>query len=1082
MSERDCPFCSVAAGRIAFEGELFTALWDGFPVTKGHLLLVPRRHTPAWSQLSEAEQLALTKAIEDAQRVLRERFAPDGFNVGFNEAIAGGQTVPHFHMHVIPRYTGDVADPRGGVRHVIPAKANYLASQAPGPKLSDTPHDRALISGYDDALIRHLLPHIDQCRSIDLVVSFILDSGIRLLQPRFQDLLDRGGRIRIVTGDYLDVTEPTALRRLLDLHGNVHRWVFEAGQTSFHPKSWIFHFATGGGIAIVGSSNLSESALRSGIEWNYRVYDRSMKEGWKDVARGFDELLTHPELQPLTADWIEGYERRRVVFDRPRRAFAEVEAEPPLPPIVPHPIQVRALRALKDTRTAGYTAGLVVLATGLGKTWLSAFDSMEFGRVLFVAHRDEILTQALSTFRSVRPDARFGRYTGEQKDLEAEALFASIQTLGRSHHLKNFPPDAFDYIVVDEFHHAAAPTYRALIAHFRPKFLLGLTATPERTDGGDLLGLCQENLVFRCDLFEGITERRLSPFHYFGVPDEVDYAQIPWRSGAFDEAKLTSALATQSRAQNAFEQFLAHRGKMAIGFCCSILHADFMARFFNDRRIRAAAIHSGESSAPRETTLDSLKAGELDIVFAVDILNEGVDLPDIDTILMLRPTESSIIWLQQFGRGLRLSDKKTHLTVVDYIGNHRVFLTKARALLNVADGERPLTLALEAVRKKEAQFPPGCEVTYDLKALDLLQQLLRPTRQADALEAFYIDFRERRGTRPTALEVFHAGFDPHVRSHGSWFGFVSHMGDLNEKEVQIVRRHGAFLRSLSITHMTRGYKMLLLRAMIAEGAFPGEIALNQLVRQFIAIAARNPKFKQDVSVPLKPSVQLERLIVENPIAAWTGGRSTGGTAYFSFDGRTFATTFAVAPDQQSTFVDLAEEIIDFRVGQYLARADETIKEPSRDKQPERRLELWQDYSREEIPPLFGTKFSPGNWNAGMVTIGKDLILLMTLKKGDLAIGNEYDDAFVNARTFRWHTQSRTSTTSTHGKIISGTLSGYRVHLFVRPTKLRDKSAAPFTYCGEISFVDWSGEKPITVTSRLSESVPRRLHRVLGVGT
>ncbi len=1075
-----CPFCTAAAERIAFKGESFMALWDGFPVTKGHLLLVPHRHAAVWSELSESERLELTKAIGEAQRFLRERFAPDGFNVGFNEAVAGGQTVPHFHLHVIPRYKGDVADPRGGVRYVVPAKANYLAAQSAAPKLSDTPHDRALISGHDDALIRHLLPHIDQCHSIDLVVSFILDSGIRLLQPRLQDLLDRGGRIRIVTGDYLDVTEPRALRRLLDLDGNVHRWVFEAGQTSFHPKSWIFHFATSGGIAIVGSSNLSESALRSGVEWNYRVYDRSMKEGWNDVVRGFDELLTRPELKPLTADWIKSYERRRVVFDKPRRAFAEVDAEPPLPPIDPHPIQVRALRALKDTRAAGYTAGLVVLATGLGKTWLSAFDSMDFDRVLFIAHRDEILTQALRTFRSVRPNARFGRYTGDQKDLEAEALFASIQTLGRSHHLKNFPPDAFDYIVVDEFHHAAAPTYRALIAHFRPKFLLGLTATPERTDGGDLLGLCQENLVFRCDLFEGIIEKRLSPFHYFGVPDEVDYAQIPWRSGAFDEAKLTSALATQSRAQNAFEQYQKHRGKMAIGFCCSILHADFMAGFFNDRGIRAAAIHSGESSAPRQTALESLQAGNLDIVFAVDILNEGVDLPDIDAILMLRPTESSIIWLQQFGRGLRLSDKKTQLTVVDYIGNHRVFLTKARALLNVADGERPLSLALEALRRKEAQFPPGCEVTYDLKALDLLQQLLRPTSQADALEAFYVDFRDRRGTRPTALEVFHAGFDPHVRSHGSWFGFVSHMGDLDHKQDQVVRRHGPFLRALSITHMTRSYKMLLLRAMIAEGAFPGEIGLDHLVRQFIAIANRNPRFKQDISVPLKAGDQLEQLIVENPIAAWTGGRSTGGTAYFGFDGRTFGTTFTVTPDQRPALVELAEEIVDFRIGQYLARSGEAGKELDEDEKPERRLELWRDYSREEIPPLFGAKFSPGNWHAGMVTVGNDLILLMTLKKGDLVVGNEYDDAFLDAQTFRWHTQSRTTTTSKHGQIISGVLSGYRVHLFVRPTKLRDKTAAPFTYCGEILFVGWSGEKPITVTSRLRGPVPRRLHRVLGI--
>ena len=260
---------------------------------------------------------------------------------------------------------------------------------------------------------------------------------------------------------------------------------FKAGLTSFHPKSWIFYFPSGGGIAIVGSSNLSESALKSGIEWNYRVFDQSMKEGWRDVVQGFDRLVLRPELETLSHDWIDTYEARRSTFERPRRQLAEVADEPPAPPVIPHTIQVRALRALKETREVGHTAGLVVLATGLGKTWLSAFDSADFRRVLFVAHREEILQQAMATFRRVRPNARFGLFTGEKKDLEADILFASIQTLGKARHLRNFPPDSLDYVVVDEFHHAAAPTYRTLISYFAPRFLLGLTATPERTDGGD---------------------------------------------------------------------------------------------------------------------------------------------------------------------------------------------------------------------------------------------------------------------------------------------------------------------------------------------------------------------------------------------------------------------------------------------------------------------------------------------------------------------------------------------------------------------------------------------------------------------
>jgi superfamily II DNA or RNA helicase/diadenosine tetraphosphate (Ap4A) HIT family hydrolase len=1076
LTNNDCPFCQISKERIAFSKGLCIALWDGFPVTEGHLLLVPKRHIPIWADLSEAERAELTDAIGEAQRFLRARFALDGFNVGFNEGRAGGQTVPHFHIHVIPRRSGDVANPRGGVRHVIPAKADYLAS--PRPALATTPHAPALISGdEEDALIRHLLPHIDDSHSIDLVVSFVLDSGVRLLQPRLEDLLKRGGRLRIVTGDYLDVTEPSALRRLLDLEGNVHHWVFEADTTSFHPKSWIFHYSGNGGIAVVGSSNLSETALKSGIEWNYRVYDQSMKEGWQDVVDGFDRLLTRPELRTLTHEWIDEYEKRRVEIDRPRRVFAEVEAEPPLPPVIPHAIQLRALTALKETRAVGFTAGLVVLATGLGKTWLSAFDSEGFQRILFVAHREEILNQAMATFRRIRPAGRFGRYTGEEKDLKADVLFASIQTLGRVRHLRNFPSDSFDYIIVDEFHHAAARTYRTLIEHFTPKFLLGLTATPERTDGGDLFGLCQENLVFRCDLFEGIKEQLLSPFHYFGVPDDVDYAQIPWRSTAFDETALTEALATQKRAQNAFEQFQKHGGSKAIGFCCSILHADFMMAFFKDKGLRAAAIHSGATSAPRVTALEQLQSGGLDIVFAVDILNEGVDLPDIDTILMLRPTESSIIWLQQFGRGLRISEKKERLTVVDYIGNHRVFLTKARALLNVREGDRALALALENVKKREFEFPLGCDVTYELKALEILQKLLRPTRRGDAIEAFYIDFRERHGTRPTALETFHAGFGPRMTGHGGWFGFVSHMGDLSAEEQEVYRRHGPFLQVLSTTQMTKSYKMLLLKAMMTENAFPGEITLDALTSAFTALAVRNPKFRNDVTVPLDKPAQVSRLLVDDPIAAWTGGKGTGGTKYFSCDGRNFRSTFTVDRELLPSFHTMVAELVDFRIGQYLGRGGDKERSRNRDEP----LVLWKEYMREDIAHSFGEEFTDGKWNRGMVRAGDDLILMMTLDKGDLAAGNQYVDKFIDAKTFQWHTQDQTAKSSKHGKMISGEAAGARVHLFVRRAKLREGTAAPFTYCGEISFVNWTGEKPITVTSMLRARAPERLHRLFQIG-
>ncbi|MFZ4604371.1 MAG: DEAD/DEAH box helicase family protein, partial [Caulobacterales bacterium] len=581
---------------------------------------------------------------------------------------------------------------------------------------------------------------------------------MRMVMPHLRDLLARGGRLRLLTGDYLDVTEPSALRLAADLEGDKALYVFRAAQLPFHPKAWMFGFADDGGALIVGSSNLSRSALSGGIEWNLRHVDAGDPAPLAQARAAFETLLVRPEVIELTPSWIDAYERRRVA---PRPDVTGAPTEPAEAVPAPHSVQQEALQALRATRERGYKAGLVVLATGLGKTYLAAFDSASAKRVLFVAHRDEILGQALSAFRAVRPTARLGRFNGEVKDLSAEVVFASVQTLARTANLSRFEPDAFDYIVVDEFHHAAAATYRRIINHFSPDFLLGLTATPDRSDGADLLGLCEENLVFECDLWTGIERGLLSPFRYFGVPDLVEYDNIPWRSGRFDEAALTAAVATEARARNALEQLTKHGGKKTIGFCVSVRHADFMANFAVKNGLRAVAVHSGESSAPRASALQALADGDIDVVFAVDMFNEGVDVPAIDTVLMLRPTESPIVWLQQLGRGLRRSAQKTHLAVIDYIGNHRTFLTRLTTLLRLDPGapvtDGALRAALERLRDNRILFPEGCSITYELETIDILLGLLKRPRDGAELVVFYQDFRDRHGVRPTASDAEMAG-------------------------------------------------------------------------------------------------------------------------------------------------------------------------------------------------------------------------------------------------------------------------------------------------------------------------------------
>lgn len=623
----------------------------------------------------------------------------------------------------------------------------------------------------------------------------------------------------------------------------------------------------------------------------------------------------------------------------------------------PHAIQRQALDALRKTRELGNEAGLVVLATGLGKTWLSAFDSSapEFRRILFVAHREEILGQAMPTFSCIRPDSRVGQYTGTEKTADADILFASIQTLGRKRHLDQFAVDAFDYIVVDEFHHAHAQTYRRLIDYFEPKFLLGLTATPDRMDGAEVLALCQENLVFRCDVWDGIRAELLCPFKYFGVPDEVDYRNIPWRNARFDPEELTKAVATQSRAANALAQYRRLAGKRTLAFCCSQTHAEFMAAYFRNAGLRAAAVHSGESSAPRADSLAALESGDLDVLFTVDMFNEGVDLPNVDTVLMLRPTESSVIWTQQFGRGLRLAAGKQHLTVIDYIGNHRTFLVKARTLLQPASeigpADRDLAGALSRLWEKEVELPPGCEVTYELETVNILKALLsRRFRQAQGdsprdedgnilpgslfpmsnedVRIFYEDFRDRQGTRPTASETFHAGYNPRLlrKSHGSWFRFVREMGDLTETQQQAFDQANEFLDLLERTQMSRSFKMLTLMAMLQEHDLPGEISIGDLTAKFQHLAQRSAVLRRDVGESVNDQVKLQKLIETNPIQAWIGGKGMAGRSFFAYDGFTFRTTFELAKESREEFRDLVREIIDWRLAEYLQRSTVNVSD------------------------------------------------------------------------------------------------------------------------------------------------------------
>jgi superfamily II DNA or RNA helicase/diadenosine tetraphosphate (Ap4A) HIT family hydrolase len=917
----NCPFCHPERNAIFYEDELTMGLWDAFPVSDGHALIITKRHISSWFDTTDEEKLALNRSTEQAKLIIEKKYTPDGFNIGMNINEQGGQTIFHMHQHIIPRYIGDVPNPRGGVRNVIPGKGNYTPDTSQISKaLKILPHERSLIRGQDDPLLPHFLGNLDRAKDVDILASFTLLSGVKLIFSHLQDLLSRGGRVRFLTGDYLGITDPIALRYLLDLDGDIELRVFHGSSISFHPKSYIFYFNDENVIAYIGSSNLSESALSRGIEWNYRLTSYSDPNGIKYSKDTFKDLYENSNSLPIDHKWIENYESRRTPMQ------TEVKPDDPETNPEPHTIQKEALKALNDTRKLGNTAGLVVLATGLGKTWLSAFDTQQIpncNRILFVAHREEILNQSLLTYRRIYPNKSIGKFTGTDKDVAADILFASVQTISRKMNLNIFAREDFDYIVMDEFHHASARTYKKVLSYFTPKFLLGLTATPERTDGGDLLSLCQENLVYRCDMLEGIRKGLLSPFHYFGVPDDVDYSNIPWRSARFDEEALTNAVSTRARAQNALEQLKERGGDKTLAFCCSRRHADFMAGFFNGNGCRSVAVHSGDTSAPRAASLEQLESGELDVIFSVDMFNEGLDIPNINTVMMLRPTESSVLWLQQFGRGLRkkigMYAEKKVLKVIDYIGNHRVFLNKPRSLFGLNEGDREIAFALEHLRERNEELPDGCEVTYDLKSIEIINSLLKVGTQNDAIEQFYKDFKERHGTRPTALEAFHEGYNPRALGYSSWFGFVSRMEDFEDDQQEVFSSNEEFFMALEKTKMTKSYKMLTVLAMLNEGCFPGAIKIAELTKSFIRIASRSSKYISDLSVDIADAQKMTKLIADNPVKAWVGARGTDGVKLFSLENDIFKTNFNVQDKHRDVFQEFTREMVEWRLAEYLTR-------------------------------------------------------------------------------------------------------------------------------------------------------------------
>lgn len=565
-----------------------------------------------------------------------------------------------------------------------------------------------------------------QAKQIDIIVSFLMESGVRMILKDLKSALDRGVRIRILTGNYLGITQPSALYLIKkELENRVDLRFYSDKSRSFHAKSYIFHYENANEIYI-GSSNVSRSALTSGIEWNYRFSSVMDKKNFDLFYDTFEDLFYHhsviiddEELNRYSKNW----HKPAVAKDLARYEGTEEEPDTKVEALFqPRGAQIEALYALQDSRNEGAVKGLVQAATGVGKTYLAAFDSVNYDKVLFVAHREEILKQAAASFKNVRHSDDYGFFDGKQKDVDKSVIFASVATLGRNEYLTDeyFSEDYFDYIVIDEFHHAVNEQYKRIVSYFKPKFMLGLTATPERMDGKNIYELCDYNVPYEISLKEAINKGMLVPFHYYGIYDETDYSGLHLVKGSYDKNELTDIYTKGKYSANRYElvykYYRKYRSQRALGFCCSRQHAEEMAKDFCKRGIPAVAVYSnadGEYSEDRDIAIRKLTTKEIKVIFSVDMFNEGLDIASLDMVMFLRPTESPIVFLQQLGRGLRIYKNKEYLNVLDFIGNYEK-AGKTSFLLGGGNAEKR-----KSYDYNEIDYPDDCIVDFDMRLICL---------------------------------------------------------------------------------------------------------------------------------------------------------------------------------------------------------------------------------------------------------------------------------------------------------------------------------------------------------------------------
>jgi superfamily II DNA or RNA helicase/HKD family nuclease len=903
-----------------------------------------------------------------------------------------------------------------------------------------------LVNGHaQPAVGQQIRSELPSATDVDFLVSFVRWTGVRTLIDELAQVVERGGRVRVITTTYMSATEPKALEELAKVGAQV-RVDYEADRTKLHAKAWIIHRSGGLTTAFLGSSNISYAALHQGMEWNVRLSEVSTASLVDRMRATFETYWANDVFERFDPD--QDGQRLREALDSQRRekrrnlggGFVAFD-------VTPKPHQARMLEQLQAQRDRhDRHRNLLVAATGTGKTVMAALDYRrlrdELGRtpsLLFVAHRRRILDQSRATYATVLKDPNFGEVLGDgEQPLIGRHVFAMVQSL-RNEAVEILEPDTYEVVVIDEVHHAAAASYRALLEHLQPIELLGLTATPERMDGEDITRWFGDRTAVELRLWEAIDDGYLAPFQYFGVHDDVDLSTLEWRRGGYRTEDLerifTGDDARVMRLLQALDRILLDTNEMrALGFCVSVDHAKYMARAFTERGLPSAALWGETDSAERDSALRRLEQGDLRCVFSVDVLGEGVDVPSVDTVLLLRPTQSATVLTQQIGRGLREHQSKATLTVVDLIGQqHRRFRfdTKLRALLDPRNGR-----LVDQVEQDFPYLPAGCEIKLDRTSRDVILDSLRAAAGSGTWSVLVDDLR-RLGdvSLATFLQETERGLSDLYRVRDrTWTRLRRDAGvavaDGNQHEETLLRAVHRLLHIDDLDRVTT-YRRLLslpdvptglaerdrrLLTMLAVGIFGRRHGFSSFATAIRAIWG-NPAAREEL-------VQVLEILGNNADTA----------------------------THQLDFGPLHAHARYTRDEALLALGDGTFEEPPT--------------SREGV-----------RWLSDIRTD----VLFVTLRKSErhYSPSTRYRDYALSSRLFHWESQSTTSADSPTGRRYrEQRQGGSNVLLFVResPT-LANGAGAPFVLLGPATFVEARGERPIQITWRLHEPMPESLLEV-----